>query len=150
MKLNPSAFALHLTNFLMLKKAVAEAIYRHGYDPSKSAILESDASHYATSPNRAIYKVLATASEIILGYRMQRLIIECKDDALKNLVIIPENDNHSLAALLAEKSQSLSGSMQKSMKEEVVLLYDSFCLTPTEPRYVEFKKELCAIIRFLR
>jgi hypothetical protein len=42
------------------------------------------------SPNRAIYKVLATASEIILedGYGVQRLIIECNDDALENIVTI--------------------------------------------------------------
>jgi len=120
MKLNPSAFALHLTNFLMLKKAVAEAIDRHGYDPSKSSVLESDASHYAASPNRAIYKVLAIASEIIFDdrYRMQPLITECNDDTPENPV--PENDNHSLDALLPEKGQSLSGSRQKSMKEEVV------------------------------
>ena len=42
------------------------------------------------SPNRAIYKVLATASETILedGHGVQRLIIECNDDALENIVTI--------------------------------------------------------------
>jgi len=61
----------------MMKKAVAEAVDRHGYDPTKPAILESDASHYAGG-----------------------CVIK-----------------------------------QKNTKEEVVLLYDSFCLTPTERRY---------------
>jgi hypothetical protein len=38
---------------------------------------------------------------------------------------------------------------QKVGRGEVVVLYDSFCFTPTERRYPTFKKELCAIVRFL-
>jgi hypothetical protein len=31
----------------------------------------------------------------------------------------------------------------------VIVLYDSFCFTPTERRYPTFEKELCAMVRFL-
>ena len=78
--------------FQIIKEAVQRAVHRHGFDPKRPVVLESDASNYAGG---------------------------C---AIK----------------------------QKTAHGEVVILYDSFCFSPTERRYPTFKKKLCAIIRFLK
>ena len=62
-------------------------------------------------------------------------------------------DNNLSTILEADGSDRCGGAVIKQVKPtglEVVILYDSFVLSPAEARYGTFKKELCVIIHMLK
>ena len=102
---------------------------------------------------RPLTRLTGTKVEFIWRKAIEETSFDMVKHAVRDAVERHGFDNELSAILESDGSDRCGGGVIKQRKLdgiEVVILYDSFVLSPAETRYGTFKKELCVIIHLLK